>query len=237
MDERLGFGDLVAQHLADSRRGKNTQLPLADLFRQSVYSRIAGYEDVNDAERVSQDPTFRLLGSEKTWDRGAALTSRLQTFETEMLAEEDNFRSLARINRELIAKVEAIDTPKRIVLDMDSTEIPVYGQQENSAYNGHFESTCYHPLLLFNREGDCLAAKLRPGNVHSADDWEELLLPEIERQQKLDLKDGGWMYTDTHQEAKKEIPVKGLSEVWRILRQAGGHTRLREQHGSTSSGH
>jgi len=71
------------------------------------------------------------------------------------------------------------------VLDMDSTEIPVYGQQENSAYYGHFESTCYHPLLLFNRQGDCLAAKLRPGNVHSADDWEELLLPEIERQRKL----------------------------------------------------
>jgi hypothetical protein len=38
---------------------------------------------------------------------------------------------------------------------MDSTEIPVYGQQEQSAYNGHFESTCYHPLVLFNREGDC----------------------------------------------------------------------------------
>jgi hypothetical protein len=181
LDERLGFGDLIAQQLTDSRRGKNTQLPLADLLRQSVYSRIAGYEDVNDAERVSQDPTFRLIGSEKTWDRGAALTSRLQTFETEMLAEEDNFRSLARINRELIAKAEAIDTPERIVLDMDSTEIPVYGQQEQSAYNGHFESTCYHPLLLFNRQGDCLAAKLRPGN----DDWEELLLPEIERQQQL----------------------------------------------------
>ena len=60
----------------------------------------------------------------------------------------------------------------------------MYGQQENSAYNGHFESTCYHPLLLFNREGDCLAAKLRPGNVHSAEGWEEMLLPEIERQQK-----------------------------------------------------
>ncbi len=185
LDERLGFGELITRHLSDSRRGKNTQLPLADLFRQSVYSRIAGYEDVNDAERLAQDPTFRLIGSEKTWDRGAALTSRLQTFETEMLAEEENFGSLARINRELIAKAEALDSPQRVVLDMDSTEIPVYGQQENSAYNGHFESTCYHPLLLFNREGDCLAAKLRPGNVHSADDWEELLLPEIERQQKL----------------------------------------------------
>ena len=145
---------------------------------------MAGYEDVNDAERLSQDPTFRLIGSEKTWDRGAALTSRLQSFETELLAEAENLAGLGAINRELIAKAEAIDSPQRVVLDMDSTEIPVYGQQEQSAYNGHFESTCYHPLLLFNREGDCLAAKLRPGNVHSADGWEELLLPEIERQQK-----------------------------------------------------
>jgi hypothetical protein len=67
--------------------GRTPNFPLADLFRQSVHSRIAGYEDVNNAERISQDPTFRLIGSEKTWDRGAALTSRLQTFETEMLAE------------------------------------------------------------------------------------------------------------------------------------------------------
>ena len=185
LDERLGFGDLMARHLTDSRRGKNTQLPMADLLRQSVYSRLAGYEDMNDAERLSQDPTFRLIGSEKIWERGAALTSRLQTFETEMLAEEGNFAGLARLNRELIGKAEAIHWQYRTVLDMDSTEIPVYGEQAQSAYNGHFESTCYHPLLLFSREGDCLAAKLRPGNVHSAEGWEELLLPEIERQQRM----------------------------------------------------
>lgn len=184
LDERLGFGELIEKHLTDPR-GTNTRLSLSDLFRQSVYSRLAGYEDVNDAERLSQDPTFRLIGSEKIWDRGAALTSRLQSFETELLAKEENFAGLATINRELIGKAEAIDSPQRVVLDMDSTEIPVYGQQEHSAYNGHFESTCYHPLLLFNREGDCLAAKLRPGNVHSADGWEDMLLPEIERQQKL----------------------------------------------------
>ena len=184
LDERLGFGELIEQHLND-RRGTNTRLPLADLLRQSVYSRLAGYEDMNDAERLSHDPTFRLIGSEKIWERGAALTSRLQTFETEMLAEEENFAGLARINRDLITRAEAMDAPYRTVLDMDSTEIPVYGEQEQSAYNGHFESTCYHPLLLFSREGDCLAAKLRPGNVHSAEGWAELLLPEIERQQKL----------------------------------------------------
>ena len=113
LDEDLGFGELIAQHLTDSRRGKNTQLPLADLLRQSVYSRIAGYEDVNDAERVSQDPTFRLIGSEKAWDRGAPLTSRLQTFETEMLPEEENFGGLAHINRELIGKAEALDSRSR----------------------------------------------------------------------------------------------------------------------------
>ena len=105
-------------------------MPLADLLRQSVYSRLAGYEDMNDAERLSQDPTFRLIGSAKIWERGAALTSRLQTFETEMLAEEGNFWGLARLNRELIGKAEALDSPYRTVLDMDSTEIPVYGEQE-----------------------------------------------------------------------------------------------------------
>ena len=89
----------------------------------SFYSRIAGYEDVNDAERFAQDPTFRLIGSEKTWDRGAAWTSRLQTFEPEKLAEEENFGSLARMNRELTAKAEAVDAQQRIVLDMDSTQI------------------------------------------------------------------------------------------------------------------
>jgi len=185
LDERLGLGELIERHLTDSRRGKNTQLPIADLLRQSVYSRLAGYEDVNDAQRLSQDPTCRLIGSEKIWERGAALTSRLQSFETELLTQGENLAGLAAINRELIAKAETLESPQRVVLDMDSTEIPVYGQQENSAYNGHFESTCYHPLLLFNREGDCLAAKLRPGNVHSAEGWEQVLLPEIEQQQKL----------------------------------------------------
>jgi hypothetical protein len=185
LDERLGLNQLIEEHLTDDRRGKNTELPLPDLLRQSIYSRLAGYEDVNDAERLSQDPTLRLIGSEKIWERGAALPSRLHWFETEVLSRDQNLEGLSCINRELLEKAEARNVPQRVVLDLDSTEIPVYGEQEHSAYNGHFESTCYHPLLLFNGEGDCLAAKLRPGNVHSAEDWEEVLLPEIERQREL----------------------------------------------------
>jgi hypothetical protein len=74
-------------------------------LRQSIYSRLAGYEDLNDAERLSQDPTFRLIGSEKIWERGAALPSRLHWFETEVLTQEENLDGLSRINRELLAKV------------------------------------------------------------------------------------------------------------------------------------
>jgi hypothetical protein len=63
----------------------------------------------------------------------------------------------------------------------------VAGHLDQTRYDGHFESIWYHPhpLLRLNREGECLAARLRPGNVHSADGWEELLLPEIERHQTL----------------------------------------------------
>ena len=185
LDERLGLSQLISDNLTDARRGRNTQLPLPDLLRQSIYSRLAGYEDLNDAERLSQDPTFRLIGSEKIRDRGVALPSRLHWFETEVLTQAENLRGLAAMNRELVAKAEGQERSWRAVLDMDSTEIPVYGEQEQSAYNKHYESTCYHPLLVFNSEGDCVAARLRPGNVHSAEGWEELLLPEIEWQQKL----------------------------------------------------
>ena len=96
-------------------------------------------------------------------------------FETELLTHEENLVGLRAVNRELLAQAEMATRADRIVLDMDSSESPVHGAQEGSAYNGHFESVCYHPLFLFNDQGDCLAASLRPGNVPSADDWDDLL--------------------------------------------------------------
>jgi hypothetical protein len=113
-------------------------------------------------------------------------TSGLQPFETGILAVEENFAGLATINPALIARMEAANAPQRIVLDRDWTEIPIYSRQEQSAYNGHFESICYYALLLFNPDGDCPAAKIRPGNFHSAEGWEEDLLPAIERQQRME---------------------------------------------------
>src|SRR5205085_2058150 len=78
-------------------------------------------------------------------------------------------------------KVRQRRPPKTIVLDMDSSESPTHGEQEGSAYNGHFGCTCYHPIFVFNQLGDVERCALRPGNVHSADGWRLVLEPVIAR--------------------------------------------------------
>src|SRR6266545_3321345 len=150
LDERLGLDTLIERHLTDPRTGRNRQFPLADLFRQSIYSRLA------------EDPTFRMLASRERRETSVALTSTLHWFETEVLAEERNYQGLGRLNTALIQHASTRSPNGRVTLDIDSSESPVHGAQEQSAYNGHFESVCYHPLFVFNPEGDCLAAKLRP---------------------------------------------------------------------------
>jgi hypothetical protein len=109
LDERLGLSQLISNNLTDARRGRNAQLPLPDMLRQSIYSRLAGYEDLNDAERLSQDPTFRLIGSEKIRDRGAALPSGLHWFETQVLTQAANLSGRTAMSREMIARAEGQD--------------------------------------------------------------------------------------------------------------------------------
>ena len=80
--------------------------------------------------------------------------------------------------------VDRVRTKKpfqRLVLDMDSSVSPTHGDQEGSAYNGHFECTCDHPLFLFNQHGDLERVLLRNGNAHSADDWRSVLEPVLNR--------------------------------------------------------
>ncbi len=108
LHENLGLSGLIAQPMTDLRRGKNKQLPLADLLSQSAYTHKAGYEDFNDAVGPSQDPTFRLIGSENICERGTALTSRGQSFDINLFTQEVNLAGPATINCELIAKGETI---------------------------------------------------------------------------------------------------------------------------------
>jgi len=82
LDDALGLTELGGAVLSETRRGKNTRHLLVALLRQSVFGRLAGYEDVNDAERLSQDPVMRTIVDRKGLDRLAASASRMGRFET-----------------------------------------------------------------------------------------------------------------------------------------------------------
>src|SRR5437867_690800 len=133
LDERLGLSTLIDRYVTDPRTGHNRQFPLPDLFRQSIYSRLAGYEDTNDAERLAEDPAFRMLASRARRETTVALTSTLHWFETEVLAEERNYQGLARLNTALLQQAAARSAHQRVTLDIDSSESPVHGTQEQSA--------------------------------------------------------------------------------------------------------
>lgn len=99
----------------------------------------------------------------------------MSRFETETLTAPKNLEGSTGLNNAWVSEAMADTSHRRVILDMDSSKSPVHDEQEAVAYNGHFQSVCYHPLFLFNQFGDCEGALLRPGNVYSADRWREVL--------------------------------------------------------------
>ena len=89
-------------------------------------------------------------------------------FEAEILTTEENLAALTDLNGESVVRACTRTPMDRLVLDMDSSVSPTYGEQEGSAYNGHFGQTCDHPLFCFNQYGDLERAQLRNGNRSSS---------------------------------------------------------------------
>ena len=188
LDDALGLTRVNEGLLQDSRTGKNGRHGMVGQFRQSVFGRLGGYDDVNDADRLARDPAMRWIIGGHAVTKQAASTSQMGRFETELLASDENFAALTGLSSVWIDSVHDCRPPKMIILDMDSSVSPTHGDQEGTAYNGHFGCTCYHPLFLFNQFGDLERCALRPGNVHSADGWRDVLEPVVERYRERNLR-------------------------------------------------
>ena len=132
LDEALGLTAMSADVLTDLRQGSNKQHLLVPLLRQSIYSRLAGYEDVNDAERLAVDPALRHVvgGRAARADKEAASSSGVGRFETEMLSQRHNLTALMNLSGQWIDQVLRRRPLKELILDMDSSVSETYGQQQ-----------------------------------------------------------------------------------------------------------
>ena len=147
------------------------------------WRRYCGRSMSQRCRAVGPGPRDASRGGRRALEKQAAGANTLSRFETEVLTREENLAEPGVGGRAM-----AHSPHQRIILDMDSSESPVHGEQEGTAYNGHFRCTCYHPLFCFNQFGDCEGAMLRPGNVHSADGWRELLSPIAARYERAGVR-------------------------------------------------
>jgi len=137
-DDALGLFDSVSIDFRDNRMVRNIQHGIPTLLLHSVYSHLAGYEYVYDAQHLSIDHFMRAINEKKEKNKHIASANTILRFETEILTKEENLTSLSDINGRWIYKAMDKTPFQRIILDMDSLESPVYGKQEGSAYNDHF---------------------------------------------------------------------------------------------------
>ncbi|CAH2404627.1 hypothetical protein MES5069_440005 [Mesorhizobium escarrei] len=175
LDDALGLTDMVGDELVDPRTGKSRQHEMTGLLRQSVFGRLGGYEDVNDADRLGRDPAMRWIVGGHAVARAAASSS--------LPATRTSPYWLICQGNGLTGCTPGIRQGHRARHGFQRQP-----DQEGAAYNEHFACTCYHPLFVFNQFGDLERSELRPGNVHSADGWRGVLDPVVERYRERDLR-------------------------------------------------
>jgi Transposase DDE domain group 1 len=172
VDSRLALTKRVAACLDDAREPGKVVHERIDLVRQRVFGLCCGYADGNDAARLAHDPVHKLLlGRDPIDGLGLASQPTLSRFENAV-----GPRELHAIGHVLADTVIDLHRhrlqgrARRITIDLDPTEDPTHGQQELTFFNGHYDSSCYLPLVAtvsFNDEATqyAVAAVLRPGNA------------------------------------------------------------------------
>ena len=183
-DQRYGLTHGLAERVCDAREEERVRHSVLSLFRQRLYQIIAGYEDANDADRLRHDPAFQILADQPL---GAPLGSQPTLSRWENSPSPRDLLKLQDALLDWFVKICGEQVRKRgeILLDVDSTDDPTYGQQQLSFFNGGYDQHMYHPLLIFERHTGCLlAARLRRGTAASHARIIPLLLRIVPRLQK-----------------------------------------------------
>jgi Transposase DDE domain group 1 len=192
--DRLGYPRLFARHLRDPRDAARVTHPFIELLRTAVLLLAQGWSDQSDVGLLRDDPALRLAVSSRRGQR--PLREALER-EPEGLCSQP---TLSRLGQDLgmpvnVSGLGAVlldaaeqrrgprpgERHRETTLDLDSLPHEVYGQQPGSAWNGHYRMSCYHPIVVRSEWGDYLGAKLRPGNVHTADGGLAFVLPILRR--------------------------------------------------------
>src|SRR5208337_2784409 len=127
------------------------------------------------ANHMRVDPALRLaLGKEHESGAGQSALCR---FENKILATREGLKTIENALSRSADTLLRRRNKRRLIIDVDSTEDPVHGNQEGAAFNGYFQQVCYHPVFCLTNKGDLLRARLRPGNAHSADGVPDLISP------------------------------------------------------------
>jgi hypothetical protein len=168
VDEELGLCAAMAKHVPEwrTREGHHS---LVALLKQRVYQIACGYEDQNDSDTLREDPLLKLVcGSLPESGQKLASQPTISRFENAVSARACYLMAEALF--ELYMRERAKNgTPKKVLLDLDATDDPTHGDQENSYYHGYYGQHIYHPLLVFDGEsGQLITAVLRAGNTHSS---------------------------------------------------------------------
>ena len=174
-DEKIGFSKTLAQYLNLKDNRRYYVHSNENLLRQKIYQIIAGYAEDDAADRLTKDPVFTQIIDTGALASQPSLSRFFRRFDHQSIEE------LNQANQHLIDKVHQFRKSKALIFDLDSTHSDTYGDQESAAFNTHYGTVGFHPLVAFDGvTGDFLKAKLRPGNVYTSNGVVEFIQPIIE---------------------------------------------------------
>lgn len=174
-DDKIGFSETISEHLQLKDERTFCVHSNESLFRQKIYQLISGYHEDDAADQLTHDPVFTQVLDTPALASQPSLSRFFKRFDANSLDQ------LQAANQALLDKIHHARQSKVLLFDLDSTHSDTYGNQDKSAYNAHYGTVGFHPLVAFDGfTGDFLKAQLRPGNVYTSNGVVDFMRPLIE---------------------------------------------------------